>query len=343
MATLKDISEKCGVSQGAVSRVLNGDKTINVSRETREKILKTAIQLGYKNVQQRYYTIENSGSSNKQKRIGIAQMFDAAQLKEDIYYMILKNYVDDICFKKGWITIPLLRNEKGHFEKLDSSKLDGIICIGRFNKNEIKDFLKYTTNIVFIDSSPDEMKYNSVVVNYHRAVRLCINHLNNYGHKEIAYLGAVYTFDDKKELSMDPRFYYYRNSMSIHSTYNKELVINCEMNAKSGYEAMNKYINVKGKPPKAIFVASDVIVPGLIKALDEHNYKIPRDVSIVTFNNTSLSEYANPPLDSIEVYLQENSRSALYALDRMWDGDTFPKKIMIPCTLVERGSVTQNI
>ena len=50
MATLKDIALKAGVSQGTVSRILNGDSTLNVAAETREKVTKIAVELGYRSV-----------------------------------------------------------------------------------------------------------------------------------------------------------------------------------------------------------------------------------------------------------------------------------------------------
>ena len=52
MATLKDIALKAGVSQGTVSRILNGDSTLNVAAETREKVTKIAVELGYRPVSQ---------------------------------------------------------------------------------------------------------------------------------------------------------------------------------------------------------------------------------------------------------------------------------------------------
>ena len=69
MATLKDIAAKAGVSQGTVSRILNGDATLNVAAETREKAYRIAKKLGYKSVVQRYG--EGKGDfviSKKEKR-----------------------------------------------------------------------------------------------------------------------------------------------------------------------------------------------------------------------------------------------------------------------------------
>ena len=346
MATLKEIAAIAGVSQATVSRVLNQDPSLSVTEETRKRVLQTAKELGYRTVQQRYQAYQEADppapvkpQEAMERRIGIAQMFENQQLLEDIYYMMLKNILDEVCFEKTWSTVTLFRNEQGHFVKNDDLPLDGIVAIGRFTQKEIQDFHGYTDNIVFLDSSPDEEKYCSIVPNYHLAVRQVLHCFWQRGYQHIAYLGSVYTFGNTKELSMDPRFYYYKNSLLERNVYNPALVMDCEMNSRSSYEAMKAYLD-SGKPlPDAIFTASDVVAPGLLKALREHGIRIPEDMGIITFNNTSISQLSQPPLASVEVYIRENAEAAALCMELLWNQKTHPKKITISCRLEERGSV----
>lgn len=343
MATLKDIALKAGVSQGTVSRILNGDSTLNVAAETREKVTKIAVELGYRSVSQRHK--DNRVQSQKEIKntrnitIGIAQMFEMQQLQDDIYYMMLKNMVEAECFSNGWNTVTLYRNKEGNFVKNNDGKLDGIVAIGRFTTEEIHSFEKHTSNIVFIDSSPDEMKYYSIVPNYHMAIRLVLNHFENMGYERVAYVGAVYTYNRVKMLTMDPRFYYYKNSMLNRNLFDENLVIDCEMNSRSSYEAMERYLEKNKRPPEALFISSDATAAGILKSIHEHGFSVPGDCNIVTYNNTTFSESSTPPLDSIEVYLKESAREATFAIARFWNMEKLPRKIVIPCSLVVRGSV----
>lgn len=344
MATLKEIAAIAGVSQATVSRVLNQDPSLSVTEETRNRVLQTARDLGYRTVQQRYQAYQVPEVSAKpqegpEKRIGIAQMFEHQQLLEDIYYLMLKNILDEVCFEKTWSTVPLFRNEHGHFVKHDDQPLDGIVAIGRFTQEEIQDFHSYTDNIVFLDSSPDEERYYSIVPNYHLAVRQVLDCLWKQGYHHIAYLGSVYTYGNTKELSMDPRFYYYKNSLLGRNLYDPDLVIDCQMNAKSSYQAVSAHLDSVKPRPDAIFVASDVVVPGLMKALREHGIRVPEHMGIITFNNTPLSQLSEPPLSSVEVYMRENVESAVLCLELLWQKKTHPKKITISCHLEQRGSV----
>lgn len=342
MATLKDIAREAGVSQGAVSRILNEDSTLNVSSETRENVVRIAKEMGYQSVSQRRKNARAAELPEKAAKavmIGIAQMFDMQQLQDDIYYMMLKNMVDTECLSNGWNTVPLYRDEEGNFVKNNDVQLDGIIAIGRFTLEEIQGFEHYTPNVVFIDSSPNEMKYNSIVPNYHMAVRLVLQHFHEKGYESVAYAGAVNTYNGVKQLTMDPRFYYYRNSMLSKQLFDETRVIACEMNSRSSYEAMNRYIREQGRPPEALFVSSDATAAGILQAIHENGFSVPEDCNIVTYNNTAFSECSNPPLDSIEVFLQENAQEASFALRRLWNIQRLPRKTVIPCKLVVRGSV----
>ena len=342
MATLKDIANKANVSQATVSRVLNRDETLNVSVQTRERIFHIAAELGYKTIVQRYGKENEIRESEKiTARIGIAQMLDVAQLQEDVYYLVLKNIIEQQCFAKQWNTVTLLRDSRGRFIKYDDKEIDGVIAIGRFSENEIESFKEFTDNIVFVDSSPDETKYFSIVPNYHLAIRQVFEQFIEKGHTQIGFIGAVNTLGNHKELTMDPRFYWYNHKMRSHGWFEEDYIIDCEMNSGSGYEKVKAYLESEKKRPTAFFIASDVIIPGMQRAFAEKGIYIPEDVSIISFNNTSISEFANPALSSIEVFMSENAKSAISSMESIWqnEGVCYPRRIVVPCKLIERDSV----
>lgn len=350
MATLKDIAGRVGVSQATVSRVLNGDPNLSVTKETRDSILKVARELNYKTVTQRVQNntnavgnianiYEEQGDDTGVKRIGIAQMFEMKEQIEDVYYMVLKSMLDEECFAEGYTTVTLQRDSNGCFAKNDEEALDGIIAIGRFSQDEIKCFERYTQNIVFLDSMPDPLKYYGIVPNYQLAVNQMLEYCFDRGRKNVAFVGSIETFDNKKNVAMDPRYYHYRTIMSSMGLYSDDLIIDCPMNARGGYEAMTRYLETHNAYPDALLIPSDAVAPGVLKALREKNISIPSDIGVVSFNNTSFSEFANPPISSIEVFLGENAKSAMMCMKLLWSGSISPKCIVVPCKLVDRGSM----
>ena len=166
-----------------------------------------------------------------------------------------------------------------------------------------------------------------------------MNYFEEMGYEKIAYVGAVNTYDYKKELTMDARYYYYRNSETMRDTFDEEWVIDSEMNPRSAYASMIAYLDAHKNPPEAMLISSDVLVPGVIKALTERGFSVPKDTNMIVFNNTSISGNCTPPLDAIETYIQETIRAAMLCIEQLRMGEIIPKKVIIPCSLVKRGSV----
>ncbi|MDO5785120.1 MAG: LacI family DNA-binding transcriptional regulator [Eubacteriales bacterium] len=335
MATLKDIAQLASVSQATVSRVLNCDPTLSVTNETKERVFRIANELGYRTTGRR--TLRES-VPEKKRRIGIALMLEFNEDKEDIYYLMMKSMMEEVCFAHRYTTINLFRNQNREFIVNDDVPIDAIIAIGHFTTEEIQSFHRYTDTIIFLDSSPDEQRYFSIVPNYHLAVRLAMDHFFERGHTRIAYVGSVRTYGDTKALVTDPRYYHYQTTMMNRNLFLDDLIISCKTTAQSGYEAMLRYLKAHQEPPTALFISSDTVAPGILRAVKEAGLSIPEDISIVSFNNTSLSEFADPPLSSIEVYMQENANAAIMCLELIWNGKGRPKKIVVPCELVDRGS-----
>ena len=101
MATLKEIAEITKVSITTVSRILNNDTTLNVSTKTREEVLEVTKKLGYKTIGQRY-----KDRKTKKYKVGIAQMFELDEQKKDIYYIMMKNVLEEVCLEKNRWDIP---------------------------------------------------------------------------------------------------------------------------------------------------------------------------------------------------------------------------------------------
>ncbi len=333
MATLKDIAQKVNLSISTISRVLSQDETIIVSDDTRQAIIEAAQSLNYIPLCKK--TRKKEAVTTK---IGIALMFETDMLTEDIYYLVMKNAVEELNFAADNEIVLLFRNEQGDFTPSHEVKLNGIFAIGRFSVSEIKSMERLTKNIVFMDSAPDEGKYCSVVPNYALGVKKALDYFIEKGHKEIGFLGSKKTMSSLKIFEPDPRFLFFQQYLTQKEfSLNPNYLLDCEMNSLSSYQVMKESLKTK-KYPTALFVSSDVTANGLIRALLETGLKVPKDISIITFNNTSISE--NLELDSIGVNIKANAKAALNLINHMLSDDVFvPQKITVSCYLTNRKSV----
>ncbi len=332
MATLKEISERVGVSISTVSRVLNHDETLLVLDETKMRIFEAAEDLEYKTITQR----KNKNKKSNKYKIGLVEMYDVSKQLEDPYYLLLKNTVEKECFNNN-IKLVKLYNNSFKYESLEEQDLHGIIAIGKFSDEEINMMNEYSSNIVFLDSSPNDEKYDSVKINFKMGVFAALNHLYDLGHRKIGYIGDEKTLGDNKLRERDVRLKYFNEYMIEKNILNKDYIINCDMTASSGYTAIKEFIK-KNDMPTAFFVATDTIATGVLKALYEHNINVPNDISLVGFNDILVSKYTLPALSTVRVHIEYMADACVTLMVEKLNNREYTKKVVIPSQLIIRES-----
>lgn len=334
MATLKDISLATGISISTISRVLNRDETISVTPQTQEKIFAAAKTLGY--VPTRIRARSEGGSV---RRMGIAQMFELEQILLDPYYLYMKSALEQVCFAKGIETVNLFRDQQGVFRFQGDGPLDGIFAIGSFNAQEIATFEGYTRHVVFVDTSPDDERFFAAIPNFHLGVRQAVRRFLDAGHRNIGFIGSFQTLQEGKHLRLDPRLYYFRNMLLPMDLYHPDYVLDSAMNSNSGFDVMTEALQRWDTPPTALFISSDAIANGVLRALERAGIRVPADMSLIAFNDTPLSANAAPPLSSVRVLQPELAAAAFAAMEASQAGSAYPFKTVVPCVYIERESV----
>lgn len=333
MATIKDIAKGAGVSIATVSRVLNLDETLNVSEETRKKVMEIAEKLNYLTVKERKNKIKNY-------TIGIVYWYTEIQELNDPYFLSIRMAVEKKCSE-----------EKIKFKPIDFQKiinegikeytdLDGILAIGVFEKKEIELMEKLSKNIVFVDSSPEEWKYDSVVVDFKYGVKRALDYLTSLGHKKIGYLGGESIPHNSNESlrKVNYREKTFKEYMEGINGYNEEWVLKGRFLPEDGYDLMKKVLKEKNLPT-AFFIASDPMAIGAYKAISEAGLKIPENISIVGFDDICTAKFLTPSLTTIKVYTEYMGNIAVETLlEKIRTGRQMSKKIVLPVKLIVRDS-----
>src|SRR5207248_2309977 len=105
---------------------------------------------------------------------------------------------------------------------------------------------------------------------------------------------------------------------------------------KSGYEAMQRVLFLS---PDAVFVASDAMALGALRALREAGKRVPEDIAIVGFDDMPFSARTNPPLTTVRQPIQRMGAVAAETLvDLIAHPDPQPRRIILPTELVIRTS-----
>lgn len=339
VATLNELSERTGYSTATISRILNDDPTFTVTPEVRRIVLEEAGRLNYNTTRSR------RGRTPKSRfRIGIAEMLTPVQQLGDPYYLYLSNFVRQGCMDKKYMHVSLA-SQGDRYVTPEGGKIDGIIAIGLFSTPQIENLSSICSNVVFLDSSPFESRFSSVVLGCELGISLAVDHLVQLGHMKIGYIGpSLKKYCELGKHAPDSRREIFSNVMKRHGLLNEDYLLEAPMETEATTAAVQEYIKSGKNLPTAFLCANEESAFGTIRGLRLEGYRVPEDVSVVSFNDTPRAALVDPPLTSVSIHLEEMANAALWLLGEQVVSPgkkpifTVPMKIVVPPTLVVRKS-----
>jgi LacI family transcriptional regulator len=326
MATINEIAQKAGVSIATVSRVLNQDETLNVLPETRRKIFEIAEELEYQKREQ--------VKRKKKLTIGLHFSYSFEEELNDTYYLSIRIAIEKKLEED---------KQKRVYVSLDEpvskyASLDGIICIGSYDKNLLQKIDELNKPVVFVDCSPDINRYDSVVISYHQVVDSVLDYFIAMNHSRIAYIGGV-DKDSQGNYVMDSRLEYYERYMKKKELYQEEYVKIDQFTPHFGYTSLKELMELP-QPPTAVFVANDSLAAGCYRSANEMGKHIPTDISIIGVNDIPAAKYMSPSLTTVRLYMEFMGDTAVELItEQIYTKRKICKKVVIPARLIERESV----
>ncbi|BAB05946.1 LacI family DNA-binding transcriptional regulator [Halalkalibacterium halodurans] len=338
MATIKDIAKLANVSNATVSRVLNRDATLSVTEETRERIYSIAKELGYKRIKERQETKKQVAPN-----IGIIILQSPEEEIDDPYFNSIRNGVEQTLQAKGIYSTKVIHvQDSTTTSNIDG--LDGLIIIGGVTSDKIKQMTAPLEHLVFVNRCPSEEEFDSVVIDFEKATSKALDYLFLKGFRRIGYIGGTerQLSDQGKVEIEDFRHTVYVKKMEELGLYEPSLVFIGEYKMTEGYKLMKRAIEA-GNLPEAFFISSDPMAVGALRALKEANIAVPRDVSLVSFNDNEMAQFVDPPLTTVKVFTEQMGEMAVQLLLDRLNGRTLPLKVVVPTELVVRESVSEAV
>jgi LacI family transcriptional regulator len=325
---IKQIAEMAGVSVTTVSHVVNGTRF--VSEEKRERVLRTMRRLHY-----RPNRLASGLRRRKSSTIGV--------VLPDItnpYFAEIARGVEDACFEREYSVIicnsdASLKIEAHYLSMLAEKQMDGIVLInvgdhGQKPPGSIARDIPF----VMLDREVHGMNTDSIQVDNFAGGRMAADHLFALGHRTVACIGGapeVYPSWDR----VDGFVQYMRDAG--HPVPSR-MILAGDFQAESGYVTTCRVMRAK-KRPTAIFAANDLMACGAVRALTEMGLCVPADVSVVGFDDITLSGLFNPPLTTIhQPRLEMGGTAVALLLERAARPGLKPRRVMLPLRLVARQS-----
>ena len=295
--TIHDVAERAGVSVATVSRVLNGKELVR--DETAQHVLAAAKSLRYvPNVAARSLSIRRS------QTIGIVlpavhgEFFseviggiDVAARKDNYHILVSGSHSD------AGEMIAVIEAMRG--------RVDGLLVMAPdVALTSLREQIPADLPMVLLNSA-DEGR-DSITIDNFNGARSMMRHLQSLGHKRIAFIKGPQPNADARE-----RLRGYRAAMGIGAP--RELEIDGDFTERSGHAAVEPILRLQERPT-AIFAANDSMAVGALSALVDEGLNVPRDMSVVGFDDIPIAHYVSPPLTTIGVDLAELGRRAFALL-----------------------------
>lgn len=327
MTTIKDIAVSAGVSPATVSRILNNDTTLNVSPETRQKVLDIAHALNYKK--------KSRASSKSAYTLGIVQWFSPQQEMEDNYYLLIRQGIEDFRMQN---CIHVIRTYKADVNYMDALKhVDALVCVGKFSNSEIAQFRALTNSIIFLDMLVEDRNVSTITLDFEHAMKLGLDYLTSLGHRRIGFLGGKEYLADGT-LFPDVRRKLFTDYCRKHGLDFEPYIQEESFTTESGCRMMHRLLEQETHPT-AVIASSDPIAIGALRALNDKGLRAPDDISLVGFDDTSLSAFTAPPLTTIHAPAYDMGNfGANIVFNILKLQPATAMKIQLPCRLVERQS-----
>lgn len=330
---ISEIAAMAGVSSAAVSRYLNGG---SISEEKKQKIRRVIEETGYvPNVAARSLRQQRSDS------IGVI----VPKINSDSVSNLMEG-VSSVLSKSGYLTIfgnagNDRKQELDYLRMMQEVRLAGIILMGTvLTPAHIRFFKESEIPIVVCGQN-----HPSVSCIYHDdrcATREITRHIIGKGRKKLAYVGAV-----ECDISVGfNRRIGVEDAMSEAGLQPDDLVkTQVYFTVDEGSRGMNEILE-SGYVPDGVICATDTIAAGAMKALKEHGYTIPGDVSVGGIGGGLAGTVISPALTTVQLFHRESGEKAAQLLlsmisySRDHPGEKLPlTHTMLGYRLIERESV----
>lgn len=328
--TIHDVAARAQVSAQTVSRVVNNSEL--VTEETRTRVLHAIEELDYQ-------PNHAARSLNKQRSNVILVINFRTDYPYAAWDMLAR--AKELGYQVMFITVDPFsaKDIRTAFASALKYLCEGIILASPFIELAISqtEIIKLCRNIpaVFLDT-PLGSPLPSVIINQRYGSQIATQHLIDLGHRQIVEVsGPVEELVDARERHESWQETMARNGLSA----------DCSIEAgaggfsfEGGYQAIHELLN-SGYAFTALLAGNDDIAIGALRALRERGLRVPEDISLVGFDDASVSAYLLPQLTTIRQDFVSHARRTVEYLVSMIKGiERTPKQVVLKPELIIRQS-----
>lgn len=304
---ITQVARQARVSPATVSRVTNGRST--VARHLAKRVWKAIKELGYTpNPQARALV------SGRSRILGLL----VSEITNPFFPELMQSF-EDVAGEHDFEVIVGSTNynrerAKIFIRRLVQRKVEGVaVMTFRAESHFLDELIEEDIPLVTIDVSANAARSIVLEVDYAQGINEAVQHLAVLGHRRIGFASGPLPH----LTNVRRRDAFLRSARKVGLTGDKAPVFIGEHTFEDGTQAALHFLNLQPRPT-AVVCSNDMMAVGVLRVLAERGIKVPRDMSVVGFDDIHLAEFMNPPLTTVRMSRQELAKAAFKGLETLW-------------------------
>jgi len=330
---MNDVAKRAGVSQTAVSFVVNNTPNTSIPEDTRQRILNAITELGYR---------PNAFAKNLRARTSQIIGFVTDEILISPYAGKIIQGAQDAAKVAGKILLMASTGGDPELEEADvetmlAHQVDGIIYATMSHHKANPPEALHEIPCVLLNCYDADFLFPSVVPDEAKSATIATKALLQKGHRRIGFINCV-----ENVPAATGRLEGYRQALEVYDIpWHDELVCYGESHADSSFDCTMQLMRLP-EPPTGILCFNDQVAMGVYDALRELNRAIPDDVAVMGFDNLEIiAAYLRPKLSTMELPHYDMGQWAVKFLLEHIEKKEYPRPIQhrIVCRYIERVSI----
>ncbi len=300
---IREIAKRAKVSTATVSRTINRIPTVDP--HLAKRVLKVIEESGYRpNVQARALV------SGRSHILGLV----VSEITNPFFPEIVQAF-ENIAVEHGYdiLLVSTVHDPKRmdmSVQRMTERRVDGV-AVMTFGMEELLLEDRELTNVplVFVDIGPKRPRVSNIRIDYLNGIRQAVQHLAALRHEQIAFISGPMAL--KSAISRRNAFDQAMGEIGLDIP--KGAVVEADHTLEGGVRAMESLLSL-AKRPTAIMCSNDMTALGVMHKCYKEGLSIPRDLSLVGFDDIRLGQFVLPPLTTVRMSQSELARLAFHAL-----------------------------
>lgn len=303
---IREVARRARVSPATVSRVLNGNTTVD--KKLAKRVRQAILEIGY---------LPNSQAralgSGRSRVLGLL----ISEITNPFYPELIQSF--EVLAEKNDFEVMLgsVIHSDEHVNRivrrLIQRRVEGVaVMTFRTETDYLNALISSKIPLVTVDAAVDGAKCLVLEVDYSAGIDEAVQHLTLLGHRRIGFInGQMQHLTNKLR---EKAFFESVRKVGLHRNDAPKFEGNHTF--ESGVQAARHFLSLKHRPT-AIISSNDLMAVGVLSVLRERKLDIPGEMSVIGFDDIHLAEFANPPLSTIRMSRKALATAAFEGLMRL--------------------------